>query len=139
MELFLPVTDYLPKRKKTLADQASKGTFTLNKRLESFRNIKPSVTIDLFDKYISPIINYACEVWGFHKAKDIEHVHLRFCKRLLGIKKSAQNDVVYGELGRLPMEKIRYWRIIKYWLKIVNSFSFSCSVNNVHVSKFSKL
>ena len=123
---------------KTLADQATKGVFTFNKRLESFRNIKPSAIIDLFDKFISPILNYASEVWGFHKAKDIEQVHLSFNKRLLGIRKSAQNDFVYGELGRFPMEIIRYWRIIKYWLKIVTGQK-SPLVNAVYVDSVNNI
>ena len=75
--------------------------------------------MDLFDKYIGAILNYSCEVWGFHSARDIEQVQLCFCKRILGVKKSTQNDFVYGELGRFPMIIHRYTRIIKYWLKIV--------------------
>ena len=76
--------------------------------------------LDLFDKFISPILNYGCEVWGFHAAADIERmIHTKFCKRLLGVKKSTQNDFVYGELGRVPMQIGRFVRIIKYWLNIV--------------------
>ena len=65
-------------------------------------------------------INYACEVWGFHTALDIERVHLNFCKRVLGVKRTTQNDFVYGILGRVPMNIIRHIRIVKYWLSIVS-------------------
>ena len=91
----------------------------LYNRISEFKNLKPSVTMDLFDKYVSPILNYSCEVWGFHNAPDVERLHLSFCKRLLRVKKTTQNDFVYGELGRYPMYIFRYIRIIKYWLKIV--------------------
>ena len=32
--------------------------------------------IDLFDKYIGAILNYSCEIWGFHNARDIEQIQL---------------------------------------------------------------
>ena len=87
--------------------------------------------MDLFDKYISPILNYSSEVWGFHKAIEIERVHLNFCKRLLGVKKSTQNDFIYGELGRFPMQLYRFIRIINYWLKIVTGQK-SLYINSVY-------
>ena len=59
-------------------------------------------------------------MWGFCKADKIERVHLQFCKALLGVKQSTQNDFIYGELGRLPYQNRRYFSIIKYWLKVIN-------------------
>lgn len=76
--------------------------------------------LDLFDKLISPILNYASEVWGFHPGPAIESVHLKFCKRILGVKNTTQNDFVYGELGRMPLFTGRMFNIIRYWLKIVH-------------------
>ena len=102
-----------------LADQANKAVFTLYKRINTFKNLKTSVCIDLFDKFISPILIYSSEVWGFHKAKEIEQVHLNFCKRLLHVKRTTQNDFVNGELGWYPMYIFRFCRIISYWLKII--------------------
>jgi hypothetical protein len=26
----------------------------------------------VFDTYVNSILNYGCEIWGFHKAKDVE-------------------------------------------------------------------
>ena len=86
-----------------LADQAYKSLFLLNKKLDNFKDLKPFVAIDLFDKYISPVLSYSSEVWGFHKAPEIEQVQLNFCKRLMRVKRTTQNDFVYGELGRYPM------------------------------------
>ena len=77
--------------------------------------------MELFDKLVAPILNYGSEVWGFCKANQIEKVHLQFCKHLLGVKNSTQNDLIYSELGRKPMQVIRYQRIIKFWFKILNS------------------
>ena len=103
-----------------LSEQATKAIFSMQKNLRRFVNLNPSFQIDLFDKLITPVLHYASEVWGFHPAPSIERVHLRFCKRILGIRICTQNDFVYGELGRMPLQKIRLINIIKYWLKIVH-------------------
>ena len=76
--------------------------------------------MELFDKLIVPILNYGSEVWGFHDAPEIERVHLKFCKSILGVKTSVQNDFVYGELQRRPLKYARIMNILKYWLKIVH-------------------
>ena len=91
----------------------------LYRKLSKFSNLKPDFMLDLFDKFIAPILNYGCEFWGFHPAPNIELIALRFYKNILGVIKSTQNDFVYGELGRTPMIVMRHMRIIKYWLNIV--------------------
>ena len=106
---------------KTLAGQALKAIFTLNKYLHKFTSLMPAHILDLFDKLISPILNYGSEVWGFNKATAVETVHLSFCKRMLGIKQTTQNDFVYGELGRMDYQSIRYINIVKFWLKIIHT------------------
>ena len=105
----------------TLVGQAQKAIFQLNKYLYKFTFLSPRHKLDLFDKLILPILNYGGEVWGFTQANVIERVHLQFCKRLLGVKKTTQNDFVYGELGRTTCIIKRYVSIIKYWFKILYS------------------
>ena len=104
---------------KTLARQAQKAIFKLNCYLIKFTDFSPKHTLDLFDKLVSCILNYAAEVWGFFKATQIERVHLQFCKRLLGVKKSTQIILFMGNWEE--QKKKRYFIIIKYWLKNVNS------------------
>ena len=67
------------------------------------------------------ILLYASEIWGFSKSKEIERVHLKFCKRLLNVRLNTCTAGVYGELGRYPLYISRYVRIIKCWCKVVNS------------------
>lgn len=106
---------------KTLSGQALKAIFTLNKYLFNFTSLKPSHVLDLFDKLITPILNFGSEVWGFSKSPSIETVHLQYCKKLLGVKQSTQNDFIYGELGRIDYQSRRYLAIIRYWFKVVGS------------------
>ena len=103
----------------TLTGQAQKAIFKLNKYLYKFTFISSKHKLDLFDKLVTPILNYGCEVWGFAHANAIERVHMQFCKKALGVKKSTQNDFVYAELGKTSYLSKRYFMIIKYWFKIL--------------------
>ncbi|MCG8033307.1 MAG: reverse transcriptase family protein, partial [Candidatus Thiodiazotropha taylori] len=107
----------------TLSGQAQKAIFKMNKYVYKFTFLSPRHKLELFDKLIMPILNYGSEVWGFIQANSIERVHLQFCKRLLGVKKTTQNDFVYGELGRTNCISKRFTLIIKYWFKILASDS----------------
>ena len=104
----------------TLAGQAQKAIFKLNKYLYKFTYILPHHKFELFDKLISPILCYSCDVWGFCQANAIERVHTQFCKKILGVKKTTQNDFVYGELGRVNYATKRLFIIVKYWFKNFN-------------------
>ena len=106
---------------KLLSGQSLKAIFKLNQYINKFAGLSPGHILDLFDKLISPILNYAGEVWGFNKGLQVERSHLSFCKRTLGVKKSTQNSFIYGETGRLDCINRRYFLIIKYWLKVCTS------------------
>jgi hypothetical protein len=60
-------------------------------------------------------------VWGFHKGVDIETLHLSVLKRVLKVRKSTSNYIVYFELGRFPLYINRYCRMLKYWFKILKT------------------
>ena len=77
--------------------------------------------MQLFDAFVSSIITYGCEIWGFTKSTQLERIHLKFCKATLGVRQSSSNVAVYGELGRYPLHINRYVRILKYWFKLKKS------------------
>jgi hypothetical protein len=66
-------------------------------------------------------LNYAAEAWGYHTAPDIERIHSKFCKKILGVKKSTNLNAMYGELNRIPMIINRKLIMIKYWIKILST------------------
>ena len=103
----------------TLADKAKQAMFKLNRKLYHLYDPQPEFCCELFDRLIAPILMYGSEVWGFHSADAVERVHLNFCKKVLKVKKTTTSNIVYGELGRFPLQLQRYFRIINYWLKIV--------------------
>ena len=103
-----------------IAGQGRKAIFALPTKFKN-HNFNVATKLSMFDTYVKSILSYGSEIWGFHKAPDVEKVHLMFCKKLLGVKKSTSNYMVYCELGRLPLRIYRLLRIFKYWLKVRNS------------------
>ena len=75
----------------------------------------------LFDTLVSPTLNYAAEVWGHCKSPNIEIIHTKFCRKILGVRRSTNVNALYGELGRTPMYIHRKLLMIKYWIKILNN------------------
>lgn len=107
------------KTQKRISQQGSKALYAL---LNSLRNIYIDVKqkLLLFDSMVGSILHYGSEVWGFHRAHDIEVVFNKFCRYILCLSKNAPISFMCGELGHLPMNIIRKHRIIKYWFKIIN-------------------
>ena len=79
---------------KQLADQGRKVTFFLQ-RVTRDHDFNVITLLQLFDTYIGSVLNYACEVWGFHKAPDVERIKISFLKNILGVKRSTVNAAVY--------------------------------------------
>ena len=75
----------------------------------------------MFDSLVGSVLSYAAEVWGYHKADDIERVHTRFCRSKLGVKRSTNVAALYMELCRFPLMVFRQIRMLTYRSKLVKS------------------
>ena len=93
---------------KKIAGQAQKAIFSLQKMLQKFDDIKCDMYCDLLDKLITPRLCYGSEVWGFNRGDTLERVLLQFLKKILRLKWSTINNLVYSELCRLNMQSERY-------------------------------
>ena len=77
----------------------------------------------LFDKIIAPILLYGSEIWGYEFRKEIEAVHVTFCKYVLGVARNTPNCAALGECGRLPLSVLYMTRCIKYWIRIIQLYN----------------
>lgn len=107
---------------KTQKRISQQGARALSSLLNTFRQvfIGTNQKCYLFNTMVGSVLNYASEIWGFHRANDIEVVHNRFCRSVLNVGKTTPSVFLYGELGHLPMYIFRKYRIVKYWLRIIN-------------------
>ena len=79
------------------------------------------IQLKLFDAMVEPILLYGSEIWGYENVKLIEQVHLKYCKRILNVRNTTPNFMVYGELGRFPLEINLKMRMISFWCKLVQN------------------
>ena len=102
---------------KSLSEQALRA---MNNLMSLFTRIDLDVKtkLSLFDKMVVPIILYSSEVWGVYEYKEIDKIHIKFCKYILGVKNQTPNVAVLGELGRFPLSVLCKERAMKFWLKI---------------------
>lgn len=100
---------------------AKHASFALHNLFTIFNAIELPISqkCKLFDSLVASILNFGSEIWGMHDASDIELVHTKFLRRILGVKKSTNLTALYGELGRFPLVIIRKINMIKYWIKLL--------------------
>jgi hypothetical protein len=97
-----------------LLDQANKALYALYRQIRNLA-IPIDLPLKLFDSLITPILVYSCEVWGFENKQGIEKMHLQYCKRILTLRSSTPNFIVYGEIGCFPVEIIIKLRMATFW------------------------
>ena len=73
----------------------------------------------IFDAQMQPIVLYGAEIiWGLESCSSvIDNVHLFGLKLYLGVDRRTTNDLVYGEVGRFPIQINACVRCLRYWLK----------------------
>ena len=106
--------------RKKLMEQANKALYALYSKLRNL-TIPIDLQLKLFDSLIAPILVYACEVWGFENKQGIEKLHLQFCKKILNLRNNTPNYMIYGELGRFPIEIVIKLRMVNYWNSLLDS------------------
>lgn len=106
--------------RKRLVDQAQKALYALYRKIQNI-SIPVDLQLKLFDSLVVPILTYSSEIWGFENKAIIEKVHLQFCKRILGLRSSTPNFMIYGELGRYPLELGIKQKMLNFWCKLVKN------------------
>ena len=109
--------------------KASKAFYML-KQSNIQRNIK--VGFQFFHSLIMPIMSYRCEIWSPFLLKNInvqntlatieklnlEVLHNKFCKYILGVHRNSPTLAVKGELGSYPVALKFIEHTMKYWLRL---------------------
>ena len=87
---------------KCIADHAS---YALHSLFSVFNEVEiPTCqNCKLFDTLVASVLNYCSDIWGYHEGKYIEIVHTKFCRKVLGVRQSANLCTLYGELRTSPV------------------------------------
>ncbi len=124
------------KCRNTIADHARKALFFVLKKVQE-HCLDIDVAFQLFDSMVSSILTFGSEIWGYENLAHIERVHLMFCKYVLKLKRSTPSVMVYGELGRFPMEISIKVKMVKFWGNlIVKNTSYSGKMYRVLYGRY---
>ena len=94
--------------KTNTAEKALRACFAAVRKCSSLGRVTPKISLQLFDSFVSPVLEYGCEIWSKgKKIEEIEKIQLKFLKMILGVKRSTCTNAVYAEIGRFPVH-IRY-------------------------------
>lgn len=123
---------------KTFSDQAARAA---NNLLALFKRLSFDVKtkLALFDSLVTPIILYGAKVWGIYDIKNIDRIHIKFCKAILGVKQQTPNSAVYGELGRFPLSVICKERAFKFWIHILKQKNMNSHVFHVYQYMYNQI
>ena len=78
------------------------------------------VQIELFDRMITPILLFGCEVWCPSMSDLASKLQLRFYKIIMKVRRTTPTRMVYGELGQFPLELQAKGRLLSFWFNLVN-------------------
>ena len=107
------------KAKRELVKKANKAMFSIVQKGRRHK-LDIDIMIKLFDTCVMPILLYGSEVWGCEPNNTcLELVHTKFCKLIMKTSKFVHNTVIYGELGRFPLDIVIKKRMINYWSRIL--------------------
>ena len=74
----------------------------------------------LFEKLVFPIMLYGCEIWGTQLQDILEIFYRKFIKNILYLRPSTPSCMVYGEVGKLPLQVTIDKRLMSFWLRLLN-------------------
>ena len=75
-------------------------------------------------RLVTPILLYGAEVWGIYGIKNIDRIHIKFCKSILGVRQQTLNSAV-RIVGRYPFLVICKKTALNVWIRILKHSLFA--------------
>ena len=101
------------------ARQGKRAFFALLNKVRLLR-LLVDLVFELFDSLVMPVLLYGSEVWGYSDIKQIEVLHRKFIKIILGVPQNTPNCMIYGESGRTLVVNIVHGRMVNFFGKMIN-------------------
>ena len=105
--------------KSKLRQQVTKVMYyVLSKSKDNHLSIE--CKLKMFDSLVLPVLLYGCEIYGYEKTDLFNSVQINFFRHILPVKKSTPLFMLYGELGRMPIELTVHRRMVCYWARLLS-------------------
>ena len=88
---------------KAMSKQLNQGRKAQFSMLMKCRKLELPIDVQckLLDSMVIPVILYGCEIWGFQDIKMLEILYRKLFYKVLKLRPSTSNCMVYGEVGKL--------------------------------------
>ena len=106
--------------RKHIIEQLRKAMHLLFIRANNL-DIPLDLQIKLFDNTVLPILTFSCEILGYENTEMIERVHIEFLRKITRVRKSTPKYMIYGELGRFPLDIIIKQRMLSFWTRMLTN------------------
>ena len=104
---------------KTLATAGGRALGGIISKFKTFKNVGYRTFTKLYYSGVSPILEYSAGVWGYVKAKEIDHIQNRAFRYFLGVNKFCPIAGMQGDMGWVSQYFDRYTSIIRFWNKMI--------------------
>ena len=104
--------------KDHLYKQGEKVMYSVLRKSRSL-HLPIDLQIKLFDSLVLPILLYGSEIWGYENHENFENLQRKFCKLILNVSNKSSTNMVFGDLGRYPVEFFIKQRTLNYWGKLL--------------------
>ena len=103
---------------KNVTNTVDKGHNAMYRLLNSTRKLM-DLSLDMFESIVIPVITYGCKICGMENITKLETLQLKYFKYILGSNSTTFSIMVYGELGRFPVDIEITTRLLCFWANIV--------------------
>ena len=127
---------------KKQLDQGHRAQFSM---IIKARNLDLPIDIQtkLFESIVCPKLLYGSEFWGFQKIYMLEIFYRKFFQKIIKLRPSTPNCMIYGEIRKLPQQVPVDKQLIAYWFRVLNkdvhTFAYNNNNNNCLKSNIQKV
>jgi hypothetical protein len=104
-----------------LAGAGGRALGSIISKFSTFRNIGYITFTKLFQTSVSPVIEYAAEIWGYKDNAKCERVQERAARYYLGVHSKAPLLALTGDMGWMTAKLHRHIKMAKYWNRLNKS------------------
>ena len=103
----------------TFADVGNRALGGIIHKCKSMNGLRYNTYTTLYDRCITPILDYCSGVWGSKPLFKIDTVQNRAIRYYMGVHKFAPNLAITGDMGWIPSCIRRKINVLKLWNKLL--------------------
>ncbi|KDR17814.1 hypothetical protein L798_08243 [Zootermopsis nevadensis] len=108
------------KQKAKVVAKGKQALVAIDKCLARMPHMRINILENVYEMVCESRMMYGAEIWGLEEGwKEVDVIHGRFCKKVLGIPRVGANGVAEVELGRDSRRSKVLGLVTKFWLRIL--------------------